>query len=391
MHIKSELNHTISIISNLLSNAQKYTPNTGKVLLQLLTKKQTLIITVSDTGVGIDKEHLETVFQRFTRINTSNQSGSGIGLALVKQLVEQYGGTIELKSELNKGSCFTVSLPINQIDETSNLTALAVSKSNNLCVVKSNKILIIEDNDEMRDLITSLFISSFTCISAANGELGLALCKNEMPDLVISDVMMPVMDGYQFIKALRSDTAISHIPVLLLSAKADTHSKLKGLDLLADDYLSKPFEPQLLLSRVQGLLTIREVLNQHLKQQLPALSQTTQLDPQMAQSKDYVFTERVKTTVKEHYQDEAFSVEEFAAALYLSPRALQLKMKALYNLTPSDYIRNIRLEFAQELLKNSELAIGLVAQQVGFNSQSYFARCFKAKYNMSPKQFREQS
>ncbi len=309
----------------------------------------------------------------------------------MKQLVEQYGGTIELKSELNKGSCFTVSLPINQIDETSNLTALAVSKSNNLCVVKSNKILIIEDNDEMRDLITSLFISSFTCISAANGELGLALCKNEMPDLVISDVMMPVMDGYQFIKALRSDTAISHIPVLLLSAKADTHSKLKGLDLLADDYLSKPFEPQLLLSRVQGLLTIREVLNQHLKQQLPALSQTTQLDPQMAQSKDYVFTERVKTTVKEHYQDEAFSVEEFAAALYLSPRALQLKMKALYNLTPSDYIRNIRLEFAQELLKNSELAIGLVAQQVGFNSQSYFARCFKAKYNMSPKQFREQS
>ncbi|PKG64464.1 MULTISPECIES: hybrid sensor histidine kinase/response regulator transcription factor [Pseudoalteromonas] len=389
--IKLELNHTISIISNLLSNAQKYTPNTGKVLLQLLTQKQTLIITVSDTGVGIDKEHLETIFQRFTRIDTSNQSGSGIGLALVKQLVEQYGGTIELKSELNKGSCFTVSLPTTQIDETSNLTALAVSKNNNLCAVKSNKILIIEDNDEMRDLITSLFISSFTCISAANGELGLALCKNEMPDLVISDVMMPVMDGYQFIKALRSDTAISHIPVLLLSAKADTHSKLKGLDLLADDYLSKPFEPQLLLSRVQGLLTIREVLNQHLKQQLPALSQTAQLDPQMAQSKDYVFTERVKTTVKEHYQDEAFSVEEFAASLYLSPRALQLKMKALYNLTPSDYIRNIRLEFAQELLKNSELAIGLVAQQVGFNSQSYFARCFKAKYNMSPKQFREQS
>ena len=390
-YLALEQSHTLSIISNLLSNAQKYTQNDGNVLLQLSSHKHTLVITVTDTGIGIDTKHIDIVFQRFTRIDTSNQSGSGIGLALVKQLVEQYGGTIELKSELNKGSCFTVSLPTTQIDEISNLTALAVSKNNNLCAVKSNKILIIEDNDEMRDLITSLFISSFTCISAANGELGLALCKNEMPDLVISDVMMPVMDGYQFIKALRSDAAISHIPVLLLSAKADTHSKLKGLDLLADDYLSKPFEPQLLLSRVQGLLTIREVLNQHLKQQLPALSQTTQLDPQMAQSKDYVFTERVKTTVKEHYQDEAFSVEEFAAALYLSPRALQLKMKALYNLTPSDYIRNIRLEFAQELLKNSELAIGLVAQQVGFNSQSYFARCFKAKYNMSPKQFREQS
>ncbi|AQQ00019.1 hybrid sensor histidine kinase/response regulator [Pseudoalteromonas aliena] len=389
IYLELEHEHITSIISNLLSNAQKYTTNTGKVLLQLSAQNKTFVISVSDTGVGIDKEHLEAIFQRFTRINTNNQSGSGIGLALVKQLTEQYAGTINVTSKINKGSCFTVSLPTAQSQEASNLTVLTTSKNDNERSAKSNKILIIEDNDEMRDLLTSLFINSYECISALNGKQGLALCTNEMPDLVISDVMMPVMDGYQFIKALRSDTAISHIPVLLLSAKADTNSKLKGLDLLADDYLSKPFEPQLLLSRVQGLLTIREVLNQHLKQQLPALSQTIQLDPQMVQSKDYIFTQRVKAIVKEHYQDEAFSVEEFAAALYLSPRALQLKMKALYNLTPSDYIRNIRLEFAEELLKNSNLAIGLVAQQVGFNSQSYFARCFKAKYAVSPKQFRE--
>lgn len=389
IYVVLEHNHTASIVTNLLSNAQKYTQSNGKVSLQLSSQNQTLAISVSDTGVGIDTQHFDAIFQRFTRVNTNNQNGSGIGLALVKQLTEQYGGTISLKSELNKGSCFTVSLPVAQIQAASN-TATLISKNNNLHSVKNNKILIVEDNDEMRDLLTSIFIDDYECISAINGELGLALCKSEMPNLVISDVMMPIMDGYQFIKALRDDTAISHIPVLLLSAKADTNSKLKGLDLLADDYLSKPFEPRLLLSRVQGLLTIREVLNQHLKQQLPALSQTIQLDPQMTQSKDYVFTERVKTIVKEHYQDETFSVEEFAAALYFSPRALQLKMKALYNLTPSDYIRNIRLEFALELLKNSDLAIGLIAQQVGFNSQSYFARCFKSKYTMSPKQFRDQ-
>ena len=388
IYIEIKHTHVISIISNLLSNAQKYTPTGGEVALRLSEDDHTVSLAVTDTGKGIKAEHLETIFHRFTRINNTDETGSGIGLALVKQLTEKYGGHISVHSELHKGSCFTVTLPTVHANHNQKPPTQAIVNSRN---ERINKILIIEDNDEMRHLLITLFEENYECISTTNGELGLSICKSNMPSLVISDVMMPVMDGYTFLKALRSDTAISHIPVLLLSAKADTQSRLKGLDLLADDYLSKPFEPQLLLGRVQGLLAIRNVLNQHLKQQLPALSQTVQLDQKMAQNKDYLFTERLKDVVKTHYQNEAFSVEEFAEAIFLSPRALQLKMKSLYNLTPSDYIRNVRLEFAQQLLQNSDLPIGIVAQQVGFNSQSYFARCFKTRYSLSPKQYREQS
>ena len=241
----------------------------------------------------------------------------------------------------------------------------------------------------MRELLLTLFATEYHCLSAINGEQGLAICQTEMPDLVISDVMMPCMDGYQLLNALRTNNVTSHIPVLLLSAKADTQSRLKGLDLLADDFLSKPFEPQLLLSRVQGLLSIRAVLNRHLAKQLAANTPPLVLDPQLTQSKDYQFTERLKNIIHDNYHNEAFSIEEFAAGLYLSPRALQLKMKALYNLTPSDYIRNTRLEYAEKLLSDSDLSIGLIAEKVGFSSQSYFARCFKVKHNVSPKQFRE--
>lgn len=383
-YITLEHEHVISIITNLLSNAQKYTLNNGHVSLTLSQKNKEVVISVSDTGVGIKPQDMARIFERFTRVSPIKQHGNGIGLALVKQLTQQYGGTVAVTSEIDQGSCFTISLPTACPSVTRYIPLKESTKPLN-----KHKILIIEDNEEMRSLLTSIFFERYKCMSAHNGEDGLILCKKEMPDLIISDVMMPVMDGYQFISALRNDIAISHIPTLLLSAKADTNSKLKGLDLLADDYLSKPFEPELLLSRVQGLLTIREVLNQHLQKQLPALSASVKLDPQMVQSKDYEFTERVKTVVKENYYNEEFSVEDFADSLCLSPRALQLKMKALYNLTPSDYIRNTRLELAQSLLSESDLAIGLVAQKVGFSSQSYFARCFKAKYQVSPKQFRD--
>ena len=267
IYIEIKHTHVISIISNLLSNAQKYTPTGGEVALRLSEDDHTVSLAVTDTGKGIKAEHLETIFHRFTRINNTDETGSGIGLALVKQLTEKYGGHISVHSELHKGSCFTVTLPTVHANHNQKPPTQAIVNSRN---ERINKILIIEDNDEMRHLLITLFEENYECISTTNGELGLSICKSNMPSLVISDVMMPVMDGYTFLKALRSDTAISHIPVLLLSAKADTQSRLKGLDLLADDYLSKPFEPQLLLGRVQGLLAIRNVLNQHLKQQLPA-------------------------------------------------------------------------------------------------------------------------
>jgi AraC-like DNA-binding protein len=206
---------------------------------------------------------------------------------------------------------------------------------------------------------------------------------------VLSDVMMPTMDGYQLLSAIRSDISINHIPVLLLSAKADSRSRIKGLDLLADDYLCKPFEASLLKSRVHGLLGIRDALNKHLIKQLSAQAHAVTLDAQIEQNKDYTFTERLKTILRENYQNELFSVEEFASAMCLSPRALQLKMKALFDITPSDYIRNTRLEYAAKLLTDSDLTIGLVADNTGFSSQSYFARCFKAKYTVTPKQYRE--
>ncbi|MCP4587047.1 two-component regulator propeller domain-containing protein [Pseudoalteromonas sp.] len=372
--------HAHSIFSNLISNALKYTPNGGKVDIQLDEVQQQLIFKITDTGVGIASEHQQSIFQRFTRV-ASSEPGSGIGLSLVKQLVEQYGGSISVSSKIAEGSCFTVSLPMVECAENqvNSITQLRNSQQT---------LLIVEDNKEMAELLLALFNAEFNCICAADGQQALDLCQSDLPELIISDVMMPNMNGYQLLAALRANPATSHIPVLLLSAKADTHSRLKGLDLLADDFLSKPFEPTLLVSRVKGLLNLRQILNQHLTAQLaaPLNSDTAAVT---VQNKDYSFTEKLKQVVQAHYQDENFSVEQLASALCLSSRALQLKMKALYSQTPSDYLRNTRLEFAKKQLVDGHLAIGKVAEQAGFSSQSYFARSFKSYVGLSPKQYRE--
>ncbi|RJF31979.1 two-component regulator propeller domain-containing protein [Pseudoalteromonas gelatinilytica] len=372
--------HAHSIFSNLISNALKYTPAGGTVAIHLSEVQQALQFKITDTGVGIASEHQQSVFQRFTRV-ASSEPGSGIGLSLVKQLVEQYGGSISVSSKFAEGSCFTVSLPmIERADNQAN-SAIQIHTS-------QPTLLIVEDNQEMAELLLCLFNTEFNCMCATDGQQALDLCQTDLPDLIISDVMMPNMDGYQLLAALRANPATSHIPVLLLSAKADTHSRLKGLDLLADDFLSKPFEPTLLMSRVKGLLNLRQILNQHLTAQLaaPLNSDTAAVT---VQNKDYSFTEKLKQTVQAHYQDESFSVEQLASALCLSPRALQLKMKALYSQTPSDYLRNTRLEFAKKQLIDSALAIGQIAEQTGFRSQSYFARSFKNYVGLSPKQYRE--
>lgn len=372
--------HAHSIFSNLINNALKYTPAGGTVAIHLSEVQQALQFKITDTGVGIASEHQQSVFQRFTRV-ASSEPGSGIGLSLVKQLVEQYGGSISVSSKFAEGSSFTVSLPmIERADNQAN-SAMQVHTS-------QPTLLIVEDNQEMAELLLSLFNTEFNCMCATDGQQALDLCQTDLPDLIISDVMMPNMDGYQLLAALRANPATSHIPVLLLSAKADTHSRLKGLDLLADDFLSKPFEPTLLMSRVKGLLNLRQILNQHLTAQLaaPLNSDTAAVT---VQNKDYSFTEKLKQTVQAHYQDESFSVEQLASELCLSPRALQLKMKALYSQTPSDYLRNTRLEFAKKQLIDSALAIGQIAEQTGFSSQSYFARSFKNYVGLSPKQYRE--
>jgi len=390
-YLNLEHNHLTSIINNLLSNALKYTQKNGEVSLELICTETTLILSIIDSGIGVEKTQQKHIFERFNRIDNKAQTGSGIGLALVKQLVEQYGGSIDLKSEINIGSCFNVTLPLavySQLNDDFIHPLVEEKQTENSKFNHLKTLLIVEDNNDMRTLLLSLFNEQYQCISCENGQQGLELCRTHVPDIVISDVMMPKFDGYQLLNSIRNDIAISHIPVLLLSAKADLQSKIKGLDLLADDYLSKPFEPSLLKSRVNALLSVRELLNQHLRQQLNQNSTSVNFDENMVQSKDYRFTQRLKAVIDEHYHSDLFSVEEFATLLHLSPRALQLKMKALFELTPSDYIRNTRLEHAKELLIHTQLSIGLIAEQTGFSSQSYFARCFKTVYGHSPKQYR---
>lgn len=373
-------NHAHSIFSNLINNALKYTPEGGSVSVSLTVNQQQAIINITDTGIGIAVEDQHQVLKRFTRV-ASIESGSGIGLTLVKQLVEAYGGEITLHSEIGKGSCFSVSLPVVM---NTNQSKTTLEHRN-----AKQTLLIVEDNHDMTQLLLSLFNQEFNCLCAADGQHAISLCQDELPDLIISDVMMPVMDGYQLLAKLRENPATSHVPVLLLSAKADTQSRLKGLDLLADDFLSKPFEPTLLISRVKSLISLRQLLNQHLTAQLAAPIATSPTETMVVQNKDYCFTEKLKQVVLTHYQDEGFSVEQLAAAMCMSTRALQLKMKSLYSLTPSDYLRNTRIELAAKQLINSSYSIGQVAQNNGFSSQSYFARCFKVQYGISPKQYRE--
>ena len=417
------------MLTNLLSNAVKYTPNNGTITIDVSQQQQQVAISIKDTGIGIADADKKRIFERFGRAQTKtdNPAGTGIGLALVKQILEANQGHINLVSEPNQGSCFTITLPIadttkqqitpSQPSSTSKqIAALEVSNLVNNETLKANslvlnpdlnqdiepqhnspQILVIDDNQELLNLICDILSPHFQCQLAIDGEQGLELAQQQLPDLVISDLMMPGISGLDVLSRLKSDPLTSHIPVVLLTAKGDTESRIEGWKNRADEYISKPFNDQELIVRINNILTIRKMLSSRYQQQFAQHSTAQQTSVQNQTNKENEseldeaatdFSQQLEKTLEQHYQDENLSVTTIAKQMALSSRQLTRKTKTLLDLAPNECLRAYRLKKAAELLDEGHTP-STIAFEVGFNSHSYFSACFKAKFGCTPSNYRK--
>jgi len=386
------------IMTNLMSNAIKYTPSGGSVTAIIDYQNDKLFITIADTGQGISKEHLPKIFDRFYQVDEPGQrtyAGSGIGLALVKELAILHGGDIKVESPDEGGCVFTFWLEssktenIESIDSVEQNTDFLINeeievKDNELQNIELPLLLIIEDQPELRSFIVRNLGEEYRYAEASNGKDGMKLAKELLPDLIISDVMMPDADGFELCETLKNNVATSHIPIILLTAKAEQKDKLAGLETGADDYLTKPFSLAELKLRVRNILSFKELLRKKFKgSTIPSVEETPELS-----SRDRKFVEDVTELVEKNISNLQFGVNILAEGVFLSVSQLTRKLKTITGKTPADFIRNIRLEKAIELLKKGE-SVAEVSWAVGFEDSVYFSKVFKKHFGFPPSSVKE--
>ncbi|MEB2778138.1 response regulator [Algoriphagus sp. D3-2-R+10] len=383
-----------NIVYNLLGNAFKFSRDGSKISFIADYNEGALLIKVSDAGKGIAIEKLPYIFDRFYQAesgDTREKEGSGIGLSLSKDLVELMDGTITVSSEVDLGTLFTVQLPIQEIktrqkhpiDDVPQMEkslvkrpfALSTSDKRNLPTV-----LLVEDNADMLHFIKEHLVKFYKVNEAINGEAGLQKAKADSPDLIITDLMMPKMDGIELCRELKTDVHTSHIPVIMLTAKAGIENKIEGLETGADDYLTKPFDGKELLVRSRNLIEQRQKLRELYG------NKEIQLDPRKvtATSIDQKFLEQVLELLETNFSDPEFGVPHMQDALAMSKTQLHRKLKALTNEAPGELLRNFRLKRAAQLLLQKSDSVTQIAYMVGFNNLSYFAKCFKELYGVAP-------
>jgi signal transduction histidine kinase/ligand-binding sensor domain-containing protein/DNA-binding response OmpR family regulator len=395
------------IVSNLLSNAFKFTPEKGEICLKIelesveqkKDKKASVVITVKDTGIGIPEEKQQKIFDRFYQDELPGDfvsQGSGIGLSMVNEYVGILGGTIKVESEMQKGSAFIVCIPVElfsekEIAENNSFTPAAqktipLNHSPKLDdpVYDSEKktVLLVEDNHDFRFYLKDNFKNQYNIVEAADGQAGWEQVLKYAPDLVVSDVMMPKMNGVELCSKIKKDGRTSHIPVILLTAKVETEATLEGYNSGADDYISKPFDFRILESRIQNIILGREKLQQTYQAMLglnPEKIKVTSLDEK--------FIKKAMLIVEQNMENASFTVEDMAAELAMSRVSLYKKMLSLTQKTPIEFIRIIRLKRAADLLENSQDSVSEIAYKVGFNSPRYFSNYFKEMYKELPSEY----
>lgn len=394
------------IVFNLLSNALKYTPAGGFIHVSLADEGERLRIEVKDSGKGIDKEELTKVFERFFQAKGA-ASGTGIGLALVKSFVELHHGEVRVESELGKGTCFIVLLPRQQEGFVEEPQSEAADKSSSFSddgslqyiddgerhggklqqIISEHgekpTILIIDDNNDIRQYERTLLQDYYFVLEASDGREGLEIARKEVPDLVICDVMMPVMDGLEFTQQLKTNTATSHIPVIMLTAKNLEEHRAEGYEQGADSYITKPFHSKVLLARVENLLHQRAHLRQ-LFAQGAAEGKETEEEVSRLDDRDKAFVKQLHDIIKSNMGNSDFGVEDIGAEIGLSRVQLYRKVKAITGSSVVDLLRKARLAKARRLLEANSMNISEVAYEVGFSSPSYFTKCFKDEYGMLP-------
>lgn len=393
------------IVFNLLSNALKYTPAGGFIHVSLADEGERLRIEVKDSGKGIDKEELTKVFERFFQAKGA-ASGTGIGLALVKSFVELHHGEVRVESEPGKGTCFIVLLPRQQEGLVEEPQSEAADKSSSFCddgslqyiddgerhggklqqIISEHgekpTILIIDDNNDIRQYERTLLQDYYFVLEASDGREGLEIARKEVPDLVICDVMMPVMDGLEFTQQLKTNTATSHIPVIMLTAKNLEEHRAECYEQGADSYITKPFHSKVLLARVENLLHQRAHLRQLFAQGAAEGKETE--EGSRLDDRDKAFVKQLHDIIKSHMGNSDFGVEDIGAEIGLSRVQLYRKVKAITGSSVVDLLRKARLAKARRLLEANSMNISEVAYEVGFSSPSYFTKCFKDEYGMLP-------
>lgn len=377
------------IVNNLLSNALKFTPSGGEVTLSLRHKSERFIeLSVQDSGSGISEKSLPYIFDRYFQASenrTTESAGTGIGLALTKALIEQHSGSIWVSSKVGEGSCFTISLPTDliPIDELEQLEEVKNMDLEDDQQDQSRKlVLVIEDHPQLRAYLLGQLSEHYRVLEAADGENGLALAQEYMPDLVVSDLMMPLKNGYEITKNLKSDLRTSHIPVILLTAKAGQEAKNKGLEIGADDYLLKPFNSEELLLRIANLMKQRAEWRRASQG-----SHLPNINKDLLNKVDREFLDKLNYALEIHFKEANFSVEDLAREAAMSKTHLNRKLKALLDLSANKLIQNYRLDKAKVKLELKDGNVSEIALLCGFNSTTYFVKCFKDKYGVTPGSF----
>ena len=391
------------VVFNLLSNALKYTPAGGDIFVDIASEGDKLRIDVRDTGKGIDKDEANKVFERFFQAKGA-ASGTGIGLALVKSFVELHNGEVKVESELDKGSDFIVVIPRMQANGTvvidddaednqsfADESALQYiddgdkHKGRVQQVVSENTdkptVLIIDDNNDIRQYERTLLQDNYFVLEASDGKAGIDVAKKEVPDLVICDVMMPVMDGLEFTEQLKTNTATSHIPVIMLTAKNLEEHRAEGYAHGADSYITKPFHSKVLLARVDNLLKQRNLLKSVYQGSKEA---EQEVEASKLDDRDKQFVKQLNNIIQQNLSNCDFGVEEIGKEIGLSRVQLYRKVKAMTGSSVVDLLRKARLAKAKRLLESRSMSISEVAYEVGFSAPSYFTKCFKDEYNMLP-------
>jgi len=408
------------IMFNLLSNAIKVTPSGGAITIELAAsdKKQMLPLIskdnmvdvveliISDTGPGLEKEQLSRIFERFYQVEGLNKTyigGTGIGLELVQNFVNLHKGEIKVSSKIGECTSFVIHLPadntfyedhqllVENVDISENdKDFLSISMKDDgdafLDPVTTNRdisttVLIVEDNMELSDYLNLELQKSYNILLAHNGKEGYKMATEMLPDAIITDVIMPEMDGFQFCKLIKTNPVTSHIPLLMLTAKASIENRIEGLENGADAYMVKPFDAKLLQLRLKQLITSRQLI---FDKYFAAIS--GKQDAFNTSSVDRDFIEKLLSYVNENISNSDLNVEEFASHLSLSRSQLYRKVKALTGETVNEFIRKIRLERAKQILEQGDSNISETSYAVGFTSPSYFSKCFKAHFGILPKQ-----
>jgi signal transduction histidine kinase/ligand-binding sensor domain-containing protein/AraC-like DNA-binding protein/ActR/RegA family two-component response regulator len=404
------------VFYNLLSNAFKYTPENGNIYCRLkLLNNNTVSVTIQDSGIGIPENEMENVFKKYySALNAMGYESTGLGLYLTKEIVELHKGSIVVKNNINAGACFEVHLKLgkNHFDPSVITDITKIETPSDVFVnpdidliraendevpiinIKENTdekpiILIVEDNSDVRFFIKSELIGKYSILEAVNGVQGLQIAQDKIPDLIISDIMMPEMDGRSLCNTLKNDLRTSHIPIIMLTALSDIDSRISGLEMGADSYISKPFHPKHLNVRVEKLLNLRQALQAKYSNQIEQVQPTFEYNPGEVDkmSGDELFMGRLIKTIEDNLSDSNFQLDDLCTIIGMNYLQLYRKVKAITNMSIKQFILTIKMRNAAKMLESGKFNISEVAYDVGFSSPAYFSETFKKHFSLTPSEY----